>query len=56
MSSIILYSKVSDKILSRSIPAFKNLYTTLGNTAVKVKEVDDNDVSNINEFYNKLHN
>jgi acetylglutamate synthase len=43
MSSIILYSKVSNKILSRSIPAFKNLYTTLGNTAVKVKEVDDND-------------
>jgi len=43
MISIILYSKVSNKILSRSIPAFKNLYTTLGNTAVKVKEVDDND-------------
>jgi len=40
MSSIILYSKISNKILNRGLPVFKNLYTTLG-AAVKVKEIEE---------------
>jgi len=50
MASIILNSKVSNKFLKQGIPIFKNLYTITGNTALKLKENEDIDVSYIYIF------